>query len=128
MRLFLLITNNENFCNKENCFVRGRSSWMMHLIRAQNCSFLGGERGGVNYWFQHYKPFVSKREPYPKPCQTFNMERFVKILAAFRFLTGFWIRPWYQIYCFKFAEIMNISRKRGPMTGGQKIRPGAGGI
>ena len=46
MRLFLLITNNENFCNKENCFVRGRSSWMMHLIRAQNCSFLGGERGG----------------------------------------------------------------------------------
>ena len=95
------------FCNKENCFVRGRSSGMMYLIRAQNCSFLGGERrgGGGNYSFQHYKFFVSKREPYPKPCQTFNMERFVKILTAFRFLTGFWIRLWYQIYCFKFAEM-----------------------
>ena len=68
--------------------MRGRSSGMMSLIRAQNCSFLGGERGGGGN-FNTINFFVSKREPYPKPCQTFNMERFVKILTVFRFLTGF---------------------------------------
>ena len=33
----LLIKKNENFSNKENCFVLDRSFWVF-FIRAQNCS------------------------------------------------------------------------------------------
>ena len=62
----------------ETCFVRGRSSWVS-LIRVQNCSV---------FWiliteFNAINVFVSKREPYPEPCQTSKMERFVKIVNDF---------------------------------------------
>ena len=78
LKIISLRGTGENHKFWVNCFVPGWLNWMS-FICVQNCSILWlliTEFIAINF-------FVSKRESYPENCQTFKMERFVKIVNSF---------------------------------------------